>query len=262
MPRKKSKNTDEPASAAPNATDFIQHVRLTGRTRGLVKNLGGFSKKHHNVPDYASAAANAFLGKLCADELTADAEAFFQKTRATFAYKRKDISLDVTSPAAVLTARHFTLEWLYALDETAPAEWTLTHTLHTIDFTTDTDPTPERAAAFDDLFAGMFDSMVFTLTKGAQVESVIDAIESLDPAETSSPNTPDDATAPLTVTYPSNCATCTLRVEGVPAEVVFNGNELSMVFPRAGTPRQLIEAFATVRHAFSLTKHPALSALL
>jgi hypothetical protein len=271
------------ASAA--ATDFIRHVRLAGSTRGLVKNLRSFSKKRHSVPDFASAAATAFLGKLCADELAADAEAFFQKARAAFAYKRKDISLDVASPAAVLTARHFTLEWAYALDENAPSEWTLTHTLHTLNFgagagasvgtsadapasaasskksaastpTADTPAAVPSAAAFDELFAGMFDSIVFALTKGARVVDVIDAVESLDSAE--------DWTnrAPLTVTYPSDCSACTLRVAEVAAEAVFTGGELSMVFPRAGSPRELIEAFVAVRQAFAFTRHPALAALL
>ncbi|AWI10492.1 hypothetical protein [Ereboglobus luteus] len=252
MPRRKSESPNDSENAgSAGATAFIQHVRLAGRAHGLVKNLGGFSKKHHSVPDFASAAAVAFLGKLCADELAVEAEAFFQKARAAFAYKRKDISLDVSSPAAVLTSRHFTLEWNYALNEDDPAEWTLTRTLHTLDFSHE-----NAEPAFEELFAGMFDSIVFALTKGARVEDVIDAVESFDTGE--------DWTnpAPLTVTYPSDCATCTLRVDGVPAEVVFSGGELSMVFPRAGSPRELIEAFAAARHAFALTRHPALMALL
>lgn len=241
---RKTPETDADETAgAPRASDFIRHVRLAGCARGLVKNLSGFSKKHHSVPDFASAAATAFLGKLCAAELAADTEAFFQKTRAAFGYKRKDLSLDVASPCAVLTTRHFTLEWAYALDTDAPAGWTLTQTLHTLDFA------PDKSEAFDEVLSGMFDSIVFSLTKGARVEDVVDAVESLDPAT-------------LAVTYPSDCSACTLRVEGVAAEVVFTGGELSMVFPRAGSPRELIETFAAVRHAFALTRLPALAALL
>lgn len=251
MPRKKTDSSSDAGDAkAAGAAAFVRHVRLTGGERGLVKNLSGFRKKHHSVPEFASAAAVAFLGKLCAGELAGDVEAFFQKAREAFAYKRKDIALDVASPSAVLTAKHFTLEWTYALDETAPDEWALTRTLHTLDFS------DESADVFDGLFAGMFDRMVFSLVKGARVEDVIDAVESMGTAE--------DWTdpAPLSVTYPSSCATCTLRVADVPAEVVFNGGELSMVFPRAGSPRELIEAFAAVRHAFALARHPALEGLL
>lgn len=237
-----------PDADAGDLSRFVRHVRLAGLTRGLVKNLRGFHKKHHSVPDFASAAAHAFLGKLCADELADEAEAFFQKARDAFAYKRKDISLDVTSPVAVLTARDFTLEWAYALDEDAPAEWTLTHTLHSL-----ADP---RHPAFDEHFGGLFDRIVFSLTKGAPVEAVIDAVEALD--------TTEDWTnpAPLTVTYPSDCSSCTLRVTDIAAEVVFNGGELSMVFSKTGTPRELLETFAEVRRAFAFTKSPALAGLL
>ena len=252
MPRATSKNNTD----SGNFSEFIQHVRLAGQSRGLVKNLRGFNKKHHSEPEFASTAAMAFLGKLCAEELSEEAEAFFQKTRAALGYKRKEISLDVTSPSAMLVARDFTLEWAYALDESAPSEWTFTQTLHALNFSHEKGKNTPMPDAFDVLFAGMFDSIVFSLTKGAQVEAVIDAVEALDTGE--DPTNP----ASLTVTYPSDCSSCTLRVADVAAEVVFNGGELSMVFPRHGSPRELIETFVAVRQAFAFTKSSVLAGLL
>jgi len=66
----------------------------------------------------------------------------------------------------------------------------------------------------------------------------------------------------LSVTYPSDCRDCLLAVEGVDAEVKFDGSELAILFPRNGSPRELMEAFEAVREAFRLTKHKALSGLL
>ena len=255
------------ATAAADASAFIRHVRLAGRARGLVKALGGFNKKHHSLPDAVNAATTAFLGKLCAEELAEECEAFFQKTRAALGYKRRELSLDVASPSAVLSARDFTLEWDYTLDESAPDEWVLTRTLHGL-----RGADVARAAAFDALFAGMFERIVFGLKKGASVESVIDAVEGLDEDESG-----DEATggavcgagrgvvcraARLKVDYPSDCRCCTLRVEGVTAEVEFDGGELAMVFPRAGSPAELIDAFAEVRRVFVLSKSRALAGLL
>jgi len=88
------------------------------------------------------------------------------------------------------------------------------------------------------------------LTKGAPVEAVIDAVEGL---------AHDDA---LKVEYPSDCSDCTLAVTGVSATVRFDGSELAMVFPRSGSPRELLEAFVAVREAFALTKKPVLAGLL
>jgi hypothetical protein len=210
-----------------------------------VKSLRSFRKSHHTVPDAVSAATSAFLAKLCADELAEEAERFFKNARATFGYKRKEITLDVTSPNAVLAAKDFTFELTYALDETDAASYVLTRSLHGLcsgDFAATNE--------CETVFAQQFSELVFVLTKGAPVEGVIDAVEALEG---------DDA---LTVEYPSDYSDCNLVVAGVSATVRFDGSELAMVFPRSGSPRELLEAFLVVREAFALTKRPVLAALL
>ncbi len=223
--------------------DLIRHVRLVGRAGGLVKNFPGFDKKRHTVPDAATPATNGFLAKLCAGELAETAETFFQKARAELKYKRKELSLAVESPAALLAARDFSHEWIFEINPTAPAEYTLTRTLRS----TGDNPLP-CTPEFDALFSGAFEEIIFSLTKPVRVEAVIDAVEALDAGE----NQP-------AVDYPSDCRHCTLRVPGIAAEVVFTGAELTMKFPAAGSPRELAEKFLKLRHAFSLTKSSPLS---
>jgi len=233
------------AKRAQDQSAFVQQVRFVGRSGGLVKSLRSFRKSHHTVPDAVSAATSAFLAKLCADELAEEAERFFKNARATFGYKRKEITLDVTSPNAVLAAKDFTFELTYALDETDAASYVLTRSLHGLcsgDFAATNE--------CETVFAQQFSELVFVLTKGAPVEGVIDAVEALEG---------DDA---LTVEYPSDYSDCNLVVAGVSATVRFDGSELAMVFPRSGSPRELLEAFLVVREAFALTKRPVLAALL
>ena len=233
------------AKRAPNESAFVQHVRFVGRADGLVKALRGFKKSHHTVPDAVNAATSAFLAKLSADELAEEAEKFFQQARLIFGYKRKELTLDLTSPNAVLAAKDFTLELTYALDESDAASFLLTRSLYglrSVDFAATNE--------CETLFAGQFSELAFVLTKGAPVEGVIDAVEGL---------ARDDA---LKVEYPSDCSYCILAVADVSATVRFDGSELAMVFPRSGSPRELLEAFIAVRAAFALTKEPALSGLL
>jgi hypothetical protein len=233
------------AKRAQDHSAFVQHVRFVGRTGGLVKTLHGFKKSHHTVPDAVNAATSAFLAKLCADELAKEAEAFFQNARTAFGYKRKEITLEVSSPSAVLIAKDFTFELAYALDEADAAGYLLTRSLHGLsngDFA--------AASECETVFAQQFSELAFVLTKGAPVESVIDAVEGLEG---------DDA---LRVVYPSDYRDCTLAVTGVSATVRFDGSELAMVFPRSGSPRELLEAFVAVREAFALTKKPVLAGLL
>lgn len=210
-----------------------------------MKSLAGFRKPHHTVPDAVNAATSAFLAKLCAGELAEEGEAMFQRVRSGFGYKRAELALDVASPHATLTARDFTFEISYALAERMPSEYVVTCTLHSI-----ASPDVIERSELDELFAAAFGGIVFGLGKGVRVEAVIDAVEDL------------PGGAMLTVTYPSSCAHCLLRVEGVAAEVICDGTTLEMRFPRNGSPRELAQEFLAVRDAFALTKNRVLAALI
>ena len=233
------------ATSTDDSRTYISQVSLVGRGGGAVKSLAGFKKAHHTVPDAVNAATSRFLAQLCAAELAAEAEGFFQRARMEMGYKRTAISLDVTSPLAVLTTKDFTLEIAYSLAEAAPASYEVTRTLHGL-----RSGDVVRTTEFDALFAGQFSAIVFSLKKAVRVEAVIDAVEGLDEAEA------------LDVTYPSDCRYCVLSVAGVGAEVRCDGATLEMRFARGGSPRELVEAFAVVRSAFKLTKDRVLAGLL
>lgn len=249
------------AKSAEDPRTFISQVSLVGRSEGAFKALRGFDRKRHTEPDAVNQATSSFLAKLCTPELAEVAEAFFQRARSALAYKRKDIALDVTSPLAVLSAKDFTLEIAYALDPVDPASITITRTLHSIK-----NGDLLRVAEFDALFAGQFTAIAFALKKGVRVEAVIDAVEALAAAEDEAGNTDVGGNAVeagrLRVNYPSDCSQCTLTVAGVGAAVVCDGATLEMRFDKAGSPRELVEAFAAVRKAFALTKDRALAGLL
>jgi hypothetical protein len=215
----------------------VAGISFVGRAGGFVKGLSGFKKGHHSVPDAANAATNAFLGKICERELADEAEKLFQDLRAGLGYKRKEFALSVTSPLAMLGAKDFTVEIYYALEEREPARYAVTTTLRGL-----MSAGLARTEAFARIFSGRFSEISFVLKKGANVEAVIDAIEELDR---------DDG---LTVTYPSDYRDCTVSVEGVDATVRCTGPMLEIVFPRAGGPAELIEAFAAVREAFRISK--------
>lgn len=232
-------------SSTKRAPGYISQVSLAGRSAGAVKNLGGFRKQHHTVPDAVNAATTAFLGKLCSADLAEEAEGFFQRARAGLGYKRADLSLEVASPAAVLTAKDFILEFEYALEPEDAAAYRVTRTLHSL-----RNAALVEVPEFDALFAGMFSTIVFGLAKGVKVEAVIDAIEARPAGD------------PLTVNYPSDCRHCVLAVAGVAAEVVCDGATLELRFPRAGSPRELMVEFAAVREAFALAKDRVLAGLL
>lgn len=218
-------------------SSVVAEIAFIQRTGGAVKTLRGFKKGHHTIPDTANDVTNAFLGKICGDELATDAEVLFQAVRTGLGYKRKDVALSVASPAAVLTAKDFVVEFVYALEEAEPSRYAVTTTLRALR-NVDLAQTEEFSA----IFAGRFTEISFALHRGAQVEAVVDAIEAV-----------GDETG-LGVTYPSDCRECEITVEGVSAVVRCTASALEIVFPRGGSPRDLIEGFAAVREAFAISK--------
>jgi hypothetical protein len=218
-------------------SSIISGISFIGRSGGTVKTLAGFKKGHHTVPDAANAVTNAFLGKICERELAETAEKFFQQARTRLGYKRKEVALNVAGAAAVLTAKDFTLEIFYALEDGAPARYTVTTTLRDL-----RSAELARTEAFAAVFAGKFTEISFALKKGARVEAIVDVIEAL------------DGQGGLAVSYPSDCRECVIRVEGVDAAVRCTGGSLELVFPRAGAPHELLAGFAAVREAFQISR--------
>ena len=221
-------------------SSIVAGISFIGRTSGMVKTLGGFKKGHHTLPDAANATTKAFLGKICAGELAARAEALFQRVRTELGYKRKDVSLSLASPGAQLMAKDFTVEITYALEAAAPARYAVTSTLRGL-----RNAELARTEEFSVAFARAFGEISFELKKGARIEDMVDAIEALD----------DDSG--LTVTYPSDCHECIIGVAGLEAQLRCTGATLDMIFSTPGSPRELMAEFATVRTAFGVSRELA-----
>jgi len=143
----------------------------------------------------------------------------------------------------VLTARDFTVEIAYALEEADSARYAVTTTLRDLK-----DADLVRTEGFTSVFTGAFAELRFELARGVAVEAVIDAVEAL------------DGEGGLRVGYPSDCRDCEITVDGVDAVVRCSGVALDVVFPRPGGPAELLDAFAAVREAFRLSR--ALAALV
>jgi hypothetical protein len=233
------------SSEAEFTPSTLAALHLSGHGSGLVKKLRGFRKDRHTVPDAVNAATQAFFARLCAEEVAEEGEQWFQRAKTTLGYKRRDLTLTLGNASALLQAKDFTLETTWSLNEADPNEYAVSRTLR--DFTS---ADFVLGPGCDEVFASTFTEIVFTLARGVAVEAVVDAVEAL------------SAESALTVQYPANCSECTLGVPHIDATVRCTGATLEMIFPSAGSPRELIEAFGRVRAAFRFTQDTALAGLL
>lgn len=230
---------------AKRRQSLLERLALHGNNTGRVKLLSGFQKKVHREPDAVNDATQGFLARICSSELEEEAEQLFQDTRSALGYKRRDISLTVSSPIALLTTRDLSFELAFSLCDDDPTLYSVSRKLHQI-----RSADLLRTDELNSVFAGMFSSMVFGLSKSVAVESVIDAIEDL------------DGDQGLEVTYPSDCRECTVTVKDIPVQIVLNGAAMELVFATDGSPRELLGAFEEVQSAFSTTESAALAALV
>lgn len=233
-----------------NPFSKISQIRLAGGAGGAVKSLRGYDKSRHTLPDAVNAATTGFLHKLCAAELAEEAEALFQRARAALGYKRAGITLDLAPGLGSLVTKDFCWELSYALEEAEPARYAVTRSLQNL-----RSADLVRLPAFDELFAGQFDAVVFDLARGVRVEALVDAVEALDPE-------PAGDAPVLRVHYPSDCSRCELTVPGVAARVECDGATLALRLPRAGSPAACFAEFEAVRSAFRLSKDAVLGGLL
>lgn len=215
-----------------DAKGKVSSLAIVGRTRGEVRRLAGFDKKRHTVPDRVCAATQAFLEKLCEEELTEEAEGLFQAAREHFSYKRREISLSVGSGFARLETKDFALELRYELDEEDPGDYVIETSVKDV-----ASRDLLESAPFNASVGRRFDRLRCTLSGQVSVEAVIDAVE-------------DEASGATSVDYPSDCSSCTVTIEGIAGEVFVDGVVLEVRYGKLTSAEVLMDTFECIGAEF------------
>ncbi|MDQ8182731.1 hypothetical protein [Pelagicoccus sp. SDUM812005] len=215
-----------------DAKGLVSSLAIVGRMQGEVRRLAAFDKKRHTVPDRVCGATQAFLEKLCEEELTEEAEALFQAAREQFGYKRKEISLEVGAGFARLETKDFVLELRYELLEEEPSDYVVETCVKDVASRDLLESAPFNAAV-----GRRFDRLRCGLAGRVSVESVIDAVE-------------EDESGERRVDYPSDCSSCTVTIEGIAGEIFVDGAVLEVRYGKLTTAGELMETFERIGSAF------------
>ncbi len=213
-----------PPNTTPPLEDPVLRWSLSGTSGGSVRSLSGFRKGVHTIPDRHSAALDAFLAKIAAEDLANEAEAFYQTTRQQFAYRRKDLNLTVSTPAAVLETPAFALEITYGSDPDDPARYERSLRLSRIE----ADQLTSNATG--EVFATAFDTLEMVLRTPIRIEDLIDAVE-------------DDPDSIWKVKYPSSCEWCELATNEIEGFIYVSTNWIRLRLPSPGPPAVLLAAY-------------------
>ena len=205
--------------------NLIDCLTLVGRQEGMVKRMDDFDKSRHTVPRFASDRAQLFLAKLAEPELVEWGEELFAGFREAMVYRRKDISLAVDNGVARIESKDFVLERRYSLQEDSPDSYDIETELMNA-----SGADLLEHEAFNQAVGSSFERMRCVFRREVLVEDLVDGIE-------------DAEAGGVTVTYPSTCEYCDVRIEGQEAIFRFDSATLEIRYPSFGMPRQLIAAY-------------------
>lgn len=218
-------------------------ARLAGARAGNVKNLLGFRKGVHRIPNVLpDANYERQFGAICSPDLETLASGLFERLRAARGYKRREINLAADAPSATLTTVDFTVDILYAPGPEEPGDFLLTHDLHTI-----RDIGVFADGSLNEVFAGVFNKVALSFAAPVSMEEVIDELE----------EAPGGAAS---LRYPADCHECFLRLPGFIGEVRITAKGLEVISPAAAAPAELVRTFIEASEA--LAGNPTLAKLI
>lgn len=225
------------------ATAESTSARLAGARAGNVKNLAGFRKGFHRVPNaLPDANYERQFAAICAPDLQELADGLFERLRAARGYKRREINLACDPPNATLTTVDFTVDVLYAPGPDDPGDFQLSYDLHTI-----RDIAVFADGSLNEVFAGVFNKVALTFASPVNMEDVIDDLEAA----------PGGA---ANLRYPPDCHECFLRLPGFLGEVRVTSRDLEVISPAAAAPADLVRTFVEASDA--LAANPTLAKLI
>jgi len=211
-------------------------------THGAVRSLSGFAKRRgHFLPDRHSDAAERFIVEAGSEEVAEEAKDWYKRIQDAFAFKRREITLNVGAGSAIIKTALFDLSLSLEQHRSDPAKYSLL--LQVDNFSPDVAQSKEFNAAFADAFT----TLIFSGTKKQDIVKLIDRIE--------------DAELPgVDIDFPEEDPKyVSIRFKGHRAEFVVGKDWLKVKLAN-GSPNDFIEALHKVQ-SLSLHGHTTLLAL-
>ena len=210
-------------------TDILTSSSFEGIKSGQVKQLSGFKKGIHRVTEIVNDTTNRFLAKICETDLAEVGESLYQQLRKGLNYKRRDLSLSIESPLALLNGKGFTFEILYGLDDGTPSTYQMITTLSGLN-----QMEVLKNDVFNTICDGLFSRFSFSLTNAVQIEDVIDAVEAC----------PKPG---IRVEYPSNCQECSVFLEGFWGHIRCTRFSLDVMLRAKSSPKAFLGGVEALR---------------
>lgn len=218
-------------NAARKVDKTLAKVVFSVKQRGLkLKNLPGFKRGVHFVPEVENETTNRFLGTLVEAEIKSDIDEYFSLLKSEFRYKRKEITTTSLGRTGTIITLDFTYSISASFDPADFSKYTLTReisNIHNAEIVND--------SRFQAVFNGMFDTLKIEFSRNVTVASIVDSLETQD----------------IFVDYDPECEECSFSIEGIPGVIVVSDSGLELHSRGLHNAATLVSNFKAMGLAFA-----------
>ncbi len=203
----------------------VKSVDLLGAKGGHVKELSGFKKGLHQVPETVNDYTASFVAGIAAQDVEFEATKLYEQIKSNFKYKRRDIKLEIDGASAFVATKDFDLSITYSQDTEDPGAYSIEYLINNV----------RDAAALNDeglqnILDRHFDEVRFSLKGEIDLEELIDAIESEDDGE-------------ILIDYPPDCSRLRITLDGCRWSIKLSQNGISIINHRLEAPKTMLSFF-------------------
>lgn len=207
------------------------NISLLSEEEDNVKNLPGFQKNYHKVPNYIGSTPNNFIQEIGSTIIEKEIDELGVEVKDKLKYKRTEIRSSTDNGGGSIETPDFDYSISISQSEVTSSEYILTRKLENFR-NSEIVTNPE----FNKIFSHYFDNLVFDLSKPINIIELIDKIEALE----------EDSS--IKVNYnPSDLSNCKIEFDGLNHSIDVTQYSISINSEKRTNPQQLINAFRETR---------------
>lgn len=209
------------------------NISLLSVEEDNVKNLPGFQKGYHKVPNYIGSSPNSFIQDKGTAIIEKEISTLSEVLKEKLQYRRKEIRPSTDEGGGAIETPDFDYSITISQSENEPGIYIITRKLENFK-----NSEIVNDSEFNRIFSSHFDNLVFDLSNRINITELIDKIEAL------------DESSPIKVKYnPSDLSKCKIEIKGLDYSINVTTESISITSSFQTTPLQLITAFKETHNA-------------
>jgi hypothetical protein len=201
----------------------IKRIDILGSKGGSIRELSGFRKRLHRIPDAINDRAEMFVQGIASDDLSIEATQLYNSLKVNYGYKRKEIQLDIQGASADIATKDFDLSIVYSQDPEDAGDYNIDYLITNV-----RDPDALQNEGLQKILHGHFDEVRFSIEGRIDLGEIIDAIEA---------ETHDE----IAIDYPPDCSRLTIIPAACNWSISMSTSHVSIVNRYLESPASMLE---------------------